>query len=144
MTPQEIRLVRASFDRLEPRTVQAAELILGHVLRAEPTMARWFEGDPAAQGRRLMQLIGVTVGLLDKPGQLGPVLRKMGERCAGLGITEAHYDTVGAALLRALAEALGESFDAETCVAWAEMHRIVGRTMIAAARAAEGERAAAG
>ena len=143
MTPQEIRLVRSSFARLEPRAVQYAELFLGHVLRADAGIAPMLKGEPAGQGQRLMQLIGVAVSLLDKPGQLNPVLRKLGARFAGHGFNQRHCDTLGAALLRALSEALGDAFDEATCDAWVEMHAIVSRTMIAAARAEEFERSVA-
>jgi hemoglobin-like flavoprotein len=143
MTPQEIRLVRSSFARLEPRAMQCAELFLGHILRADPGLSPMLKGDPAAQGQRLMQLMSVAVGLLDKPGQLDPVLRKLGARFAGRGIGQQHCDALGAALLRALYEATGDAFDADTCDAWVSMHEIVSRTMIAAARAEEFERSMA-
>ena len=143
MMPQEIRLVQSSFDRLEPRAVQVAEMFFGHLFSADPSMSTMFGGDLDAQGRRLMQLIGVAVNLLDKPGQLKPVLQKLGVRLARHGVREVHCDTAGAALLRTLAEALGDAFDTETCAAWSEAHGIVSRGLIAAGQPVAAERAIA-
>jgi len=58
MTPQEIRLVRSSYDRLEPRAVQVAENYLDHLLRAEPSMAPMFKAP-----RLAITLVGVVVTL---------------------------------------------------------------------------------
>ena len=62
-------------------------------------------------------MIGVAASLLDQPGKLMPVLRRLGERHAGYGVMSGHYDTVGAGLQRTLADALGEAVDEATCKA---------------------------
>jgi hemoglobin-like flavoprotein len=137
MTPQQIHLVRHSFALVAPIAPQAAALFYRHLFTADPAIAPLFKGNMADQGQRLMQMIGSAVALLDQPGQLLPVLRRLGARHAGYGVQPDHYDTVGAALLRTLAEGLGDAFDAPTCEAWIEMYEIVSRTMQAAAAAAE-------
>jgi hemoglobin-like flavoprotein len=137
MTPRQIQLVRRSFALVAPIAPQAAALFYRHLFTADPAIAPMFKGNMGDQGQRLMQMIGSAVALLDQPGQLMPVLRRLGARHAGYGVQPAHYDTVGAALLRTLAEGLGEAFDEETCEAWIEMYEIVSRTMQAAAAAQE-------
>ena len=89
------------------------------------------------QGVLLMQMIGAAVGLLDKPHVLVPVLRQLGARHGGYGVMPAHYDAVGAALLKTLAQGLGDAFDAPTRDAWIAMYTIVATTMIAAADGAD-------
>ena len=82
-------------------------------------------------------MIGVAASLLDQPGKLMPVLRRLGERHAGYGVKPGHYDTLGAALQRTLADALGEAFDEATCEGWCDMYGIVSRTMLQIAAAHE-------
>lgn len=140
MTPQQIQLVRNSFALVAPIATQAAGMFYGHLFRADPAIARMFKGnDMTDQGQRLMQMIGSAVTLLDQPEKLMPVLSRLGARHAGYGVQPQHYDSVGAALLRTLAEGLGEAFDEDTCDAWCEMYGIVSRTMLAAAAVAERE-----
>ena len=136
MTPQQIHLVRASFALVAPVADQAAANFYSNLFKADPAIAAMFKGDMAVQGQRLMQMIGGAVGLLDRPEQLIPTLEHLGARHAGYGVQPAHYDTVGAALLRTLADALGAAFDEATRNAWCEMYGIVSRTMLSAATAA--------
>lgn len=137
MTPQQIQLVRSSFALVAPVAPQAAEMFYRHLFTADPAIGHMFKGNMAEQGQRLMQMIGSAVALLDQPAKLMPVLCRLGARHAGYGVQPQHYDTVGAALLRTLAQSLGEAFDEDTCDAWCEMLGIVSRTMLAAAAVAE-------
>ena len=144
MTPQQIHLVRSSFALVAPIAPQAADMFYGHLFAADPAVAQLFKGcNMAEQGQRLMQMIGSAVALLDQPAKLMPVLCRLGARHAGYGVQPQHYDTVGAALLRTLAQGLGEAFDEDTCDAWCEMYGIVSRTMMAAAAVAERDTLAA-
>ncbi len=137
MTPDQIRLVRASFDLVAPIADDAAALFYRHLFARDPALAPLFRGDMAEQGRRLMQMIGAAVRLLDQPGTLVPVLEQLGARHAGYGVRESHYATVGAALLQTLEDGLGAAFDAATREAWTAMYALASGTMIAAARRAE-------
>ena len=143
MTPRQIQLVRTSFATLAPMAPQAAALFYANLFKADPTLAPLFKGDMAQQGQRLMQMIGSAVALLDQPAALMPVLNRLGARHVGYGVQPAHYETVGTALLRTLAEGLGDAFDEETCDAWCEVYGIVSSTMMAAAAVGEREPIAA-
>ncbi|MEP7099950.1 MAG: globin family protein [Burkholderiales bacterium] len=134
MNRQQIDLVRNSFALVQPIATQAAALFYGHLFEADPSLRRLFRGDMAEQGERLMTMIGAAVGLLDRPDALVPVLRKLGARHGGYGVVDAHYATVGAALLLTLEQGLGDAFAPETRAAWTEMYGLVSRTMIEAAR----------
>jgi hemoglobin-like flavoprotein len=135
MTPHQIDLVRRSFALVAPVAPQAAAAFYDNLFKADPRIAALFKGNMGEQGARLMQMIGGAVSLLDQHEKLMPVLERLGERHAGYGVQAGHYDTVGAALLRTLADALGEAFDEDTCEAWCDMYGIVSRTMQAAADA---------
>lgn len=133
MNPNQISLVRDSFTLVEPIAPQAAALFYSHLFAADPLLRPMFRGDMQVQGQRLMQMIAAAVTLLDHPGQLQAALHKLGQRHAGYGVRDEHYGTVGAALLRTLADGLGERFTPEVREAWVAMYTLVSRTMMDAA-----------
>ena len=137
MTPQQIALVRTSFAQLVPIADSAASLFYAHLFHRDPSLRALFRGDMAAQGERLMTMIGAAVGLLERPQALLPVLRSLGARHAGYGVEDAHYATVGGALLLTLEQGLADAFTPEVREAWTVMYGIVSRTMMEAAAAAE-------
>lgn len=136
MTPEQISLVRRSFARVVPVARSTATLFYANLFEAQPALRALFKGDMDDQGAKLLQMIGAAVGLLDKPQTLLPVLRQLGARHGGYGVQPAHYDAVGAALLKTLAQGLGPHFDAATREAWTTMYTLVATTMIDAAEQA--------
>jgi hemoglobin-like flavoprotein len=137
MTPHQIQLVRTSFAQVEPIAAQAATIFYNNLFAADPSLRTLFRGDLAAQGERLMTMIGAAVGLLERPQALLPVLRSLGSRHAGYGVKDEHNATVGGALLLTLEQGLGDAFTAEVREAWTVMYGIVSRTMMEAGALAE-------
>ena len=134
MNPHQIDLVRSSFALVQPIASQAAALFYDNLFEADPALRPLFKGSMTDQGQRLMGMIGSALGLLDRPAALLPVLRTLGARHAAYGVKEQHYDTVGAALLKTLAQGLGAAFTGETRDAWAELYGVIGGTMLQGAR----------
>lgn len=118
MTPSQVALVRSSFSQLAPIAPQAAALFYGNLFEADPSLRKLFKGDMAHQGERLMTMIGGAVRMLDQPAALLPVLRSLGARHGGYGVVPAHYDTVGAALLKTLEQGLEDAWTPEVAAAW--------------------------
>jgi hemoglobin-like flavoprotein len=92
-----------------------------------------FKGDIAEQGKKLMQALALAVKSLDRPEALMPVLQDLGRRHVKYGVTDAHYDTVGAALIWTLEKGLGERFTADVREAWVAVYQAVATTMKVAA-----------
>ena len=134
MNRQQIDLVRTSFALVQPIAAQAAAIFYDKLFAADPSLRALFRGDMAHQGERLMTMIGSAVGLLDRPDTLLPVLRQLGARHGGYGVVDAHYASVGTALLQTLERGLGAAFTPEVRDAWVETYGLISRTMIEAAR----------
>ncbi len=113
MQAHQVRLVRDSFALVQPIAPQAAALFYNHLFEADPSLRALFRGDMAQQGARLMTMIGSAVGLLEKPEVLMPVLCNLGARHVNYGVQDAHYATVGGALLLTLEQGLGAAFTPE-------------------------------
>jgi hemoglobin-like flavoprotein len=130
MTPHQIHLIRSSFAPLKPLAPTVAEAFYAQLFARDPALRTLFRGSAMVeQGARLMQMIGAAIDLLDRPASLDPVLLKLGQRHAGYGVVDAHYASVGAALLDTLAAGLGDGFTAEVREAWTVMYGHVAQTM---------------
>lgn len=130
MNPRQIDLIRTSFEPLKPLAGAVAEAFYAQLFARDPALRALFHGgDMAEQGARLMQMLGAAIELLDRPASLNPVLLKLGQRHAGYGVVEAHYASVGAALLDTLSAGLGEGFTPEVREAWTAMYGHVAQTM---------------
>ena len=129
MTPNQIDLVRSSFARVAPAATQVATLFYGQLFERDPQLRRLFRGDMTEQGGKLMQVLAAAVAGLDRLGELAPVLRDLGRRHAGYGVTDAHYDTVARALLWTLERGLGADFTPEVREAWRVAYAALAQTM---------------
>jgi hemoglobin-like flavoprotein len=125
----QVALVRNSHALVPPIAAPAAALFYQHLFDAEPGLRELFRGDMAQQGERLMAMIGGAVGLLDRTEALGLLLRQLGTRHVGYGVQGAHYASVGAALLKTLAQGLGPAFTPEVREAWVAFYGWVSQTM---------------
>jgi len=134
MSPEQIHLVRQSFARVAPIAAQAGALFYDKLFKRDPAISGLFSSsDMAVQARKLLEMIGNAVRLLDHPERLDPVLRALGQRHVQYGVRDVHYATVGAALLETLSDALGPDFTPATREAWTALYMHVGRTMQAGA-----------
>jgi hemoglobin-like flavoprotein len=134
MNVTQAALVQASFTKVQPIAVVAAELFYGRLFELDPNLKPLFRGDMTEQGHKLMTMLGVAVANLTKPEIVMPALVKLGQNHASYGVTEAHYETVGNALLWTLEKGLGDEFTNEVKEAWVAVYTVVADTMKAAAR----------
>src|SRR3569623_1046205 len=136
MTPENIALVKTSWQQVLPIQKAAAELFYGRLFERDPALRPLFRGDMAEQGRKLMTLINTVVMSLDRLGPMLGAIEDLGRRHVAYGVTEAHYDTVGGALIWTLGKGLGEQFTSAVQAAWAEAYDTLASAMKQAATAA--------
>ena len=137
MTPEQIALVQASFAQVVPIADTAAALFYRRLFELDPALRLLFPSDLTEQGRKLMTMLRVVVTGLSRLETIRPAVEALGRRHVAYGVTEAHYATVGAALLWTLAQGLGEAFTAETAAAWGAAYTLLAETMQAAATVEE-------
>lgn len=136
LTLAQKTLVQESFAIITPIADDAAALFYCRLFDLDPSLERMFRGDMAEQRKKLMQMLTAAVKGLDRLEQLVPVVQELGRRHAGYGVADAHYDTVGAALLWTLEKGLGAAFTPETREAWETVYGLLATTMQQAAREA--------
>ena len=135
LTVTQKNLVQESFKTIVPIADDAAQLFYQRLFELDPSLRHMFRGDMKEQRKKLMQMITAAVKGLDRLEQLVPVVEDLGRRHQGYGVTDAHYDTVGAALLWTLEMGLGSAFTPEVKEAWATVYGILASTMKNAAHA---------
>src|SRR5512147_1064775 len=129
MTPEQIMLVKSSWAKVVPIAQTAARLFYGKLFDLDPALRPLFKGDMEEQGRKLMRMVGTAVNGLDRLDQIVPAVRDLGIRHAGYGVTDAHYDTVGAALLWTLEKGVGPASTSEMKAAWATVYAVLATVM---------------
>lgn len=133
MTPEKITLVRNSWQQVLPISDSAAKLFYGRLFELDPTLRSMFKGDMVEQGRKLMTIINTAVNSLNDLGPILGAVQDMGRRHVAYGVTEAHYDTVGSALIWTLNKGLGEQFTPAIEAAWVETYTTLASAMKQAA-----------
>jgi len=139
MKPKTIQLVQDSWQQVLPIAPRAAELFYKNLFAADPSLQRLFKGDIEQQGKKLMQMIGAAVGKLNELDTLVPILKGLGKRHAGYGVKDAHYATVGAALLLTLSQGLGNALTPAVKAAWTEVYGVMAQVMQGAANSQESQ-----
>ena len=132
MTPAEKEIVQRTFAKLVPIADQAAALFYGRLFEMDPSLRPLFKTDLRVQGQKLMTMIAFCVKGLDALDDLVPAVQGLGRRHAGYGVTDAHYETVGGALLWTLDKGLGAEFTPEVKAAWTSVYTLLASTMKAA------------
>lgn len=143
MTPDQIALVRTSFADVQPMAAIAARNFYARLFELDPALRPLFSSDMAEQGRKLMSMLGLAVGLLEDLPKLDAALQRLGQRHAGYGVRQSHYDTVGQALLDTLQALLGPTFTPPVKAAWAALYGHAAQTMHDATAALPAEPATA-
>ena len=137
MTPTQKQLIQETWQQIAPIADAAATVFYNRLFEIDPSLKPLFaKTDMDRQGQKLMQAINHVVAGLRAPEALMPVLQDLGRRHAGYGVTEGHYDTVGAALLWTLEKGLGDSWSDDASEAWAAAYALIAEVMIEAAREA--------
>lgn len=130
MTAEQIRLVGTSFPAIAELSEPIAALFYGRLFEMAPEVRPLFKQDIAIQGRKLMDMLTVLVGNLDRFEELTPMLEAMGQRHAGYGVQTAHYAVLQGALLWAIGAAIEDEFSHELKAAWRALIEDVSAAMM--------------
>jgi hemoglobin-like flavoprotein len=133
MTPEQVKLVQASFAKVAPIADTAANLFYDRLFAIAPELRTLFPADLTEQKKKLMQMLGTAVTNLHQVEKILPAVQALGKRHAGYGVTAAHYAPVGAALLWTLEQGLGAEFTAPVKEAWTVTYTTVSGAMQSAA-----------
>jgi hemoglobin-like flavoprotein len=133
MTPDQVSLVQTSFRKVAPISDAAADIFYDRLFEIAPEVRPLFPDDMSDQKKKLMHTLGFAVNNLHQVEQVVGPVRDLGRRHKGYGVTDAHYDKVGEALIFTLEKGLGDDFTPDVRDAWIETYGLVASTMKTAA-----------
>jgi hemoglobin-like flavoprotein len=128
MTPDQVTLVQQTFAKVAPIADKAADLFYDRLFAIAPEVRSLFPSDLTEQ-KKLMQMIATAVTNLHQVEKIIPAVEELGRRHAGYGVTQKHYEPVGAALLWTLEQGLGPDFTPPVKAAWTETYMTVAGVM---------------
>jgi hemoglobin-like flavoprotein len=134
MTPEQVELIRKSFDALWPVRRKLADLFYNRFFELAPDARALFPQDIARQQLKLMDMIAAIVGALDKRDIFQSIISYSGRQHAQFGVKRAHFVAFGDALISALEQQFGAAFTPELKQAWSALYDAVQNEMIRAAR----------
>jgi hemoglobin-like flavoprotein len=130
MTPDQIKLVQASFSKVTPIADQAAVMFYDRLFEIAPQVKALFPADMAEQRRKLMSTLAIVVsGLSDLPSIL-PAASSLATRHVAYGARPEHYPVVGSALLWTLEQGLGKEWTPDVADAWTAAYGTLSSFMI--------------
>jgi hemoglobin-like flavoprotein len=139
MSPDDKALLKTTWAMVAPIADIAAGLFYERLFTLDPSLRPMFEStDMKEQRRKLMQALAAVINSVDNLQALVPTLEHLGRNHARYGVTDRHYDTVGAALLWTLEQGLKDAWTPAAQSAWTAAYTTVATVMRnAASRASE-------
>ena len=134
MTPEQIDLVRKSFDGLWPFRRKLAELFYGRFFELAPDTRRLFPNDMERQQLKLMDTIAAIVGTLDQREIFQSIISHTGRKHAEFGVQRSHFVAFGDALIWGLQRQFGPEFTPEMQQAWIVLYDAIQAEMMRAAK----------
>ncbi len=134
MTPDQKTLVQSTWHQVVPIADTASAQFYDRLFEIDPTLRTLFaDVDLESQRRKLIATLTRVVVALDEIEELVPEIEALGRRHAGYGVTDAHYQTVGEALLWTLETGLGDAWTRDVETAWTAAYGFVADVMRGAA-----------
>ncbi|MFL6822533.1 MAG: globin domain-containing protein [Xanthobacteraceae bacterium] len=134
MTPEQIDLVRKSFDALWPFRRKLAEQFYGRFFELAPDTRRLFPDDMERQQLKLMDTIAAIVATLDQGEIFQSIISHTGRKHADFGVQTSHFIAFGEALIWGLQRQFGPAFTPEMQQAWIVLYDAIQAEMIRAAK----------
>ena len=141
MTPEQTRLLAASFTKLEGRLYELGGEVYAKLFELMPESRHLFKGDMEEQKVKLARVFAEFVRVKARSQHFLPVTKKGGEAVIpgvgalgtrhekDYGIACKHYDAMRVALLYAIAKLLGKEYNDEIGRAWSETFDMLAEAM---------------
>lgn len=134
MTEEQVALVKRTwkiFRDIDP--VLVGDVFYSKLFVEYPSLKHFFKTSREIQSAKLVDMLSMIVGRLDRLDELTEDIKQLALRHVGYGVRASHYKSVGIALLWTLQQGLGVDWNDEVQAAWEACYKILSDTMINAA-----------
>jgi hemoglobin-like flavoprotein len=132
MTPEQVDLIRKSFDAMWPMRRDIADLCYSRFFELAPDARDLFPSDMERQRIKLMDMIAELVGSLDRRALFQSLVTHSGRQHARFGVQPSQYAAMGEALMWSLECKFGASFTPELRESWRALYATVQVEMLRA------------
>lgn len=133
MTPEQVKLIRTSFDSMWPVRDDIAKLCYGRFFELAPEAKALFKCDMERQRAKLMDMLAALVGSLDQQAIFQSIVTNSGRHHARFGVRPSQYDALGEALMWSFERKLGTSLTPDMLASWRVLYARVQTEMQKAA-----------
>ncbi len=139
MTPDQVRLLVDSFEKVKPISDEVAKRFYENLFRRAPEFESKFQDvNMATQGQMVLQAVGLAIHSLDRFNDVRPVLEGLGYRHVNYGVHSEHFAVAGSALVETLKQTFGDDFTPNLERAWRDvLTTVIGVIVEGADRVAE-------
>lgn len=142
MTPSQLRLLQASFVKIEPVAADVSAKFYARLFENVPETHDLFPQDMTVQHAKFMRVISELVNLhlrslislpVTSQGNSEaamPGIRELGRRHKDFGVKPEHFAPMRQALMETLAETLGEDFSPAVREAWEAAYDVLAKVML--------------
>nr|WP_295923042.1 globin domain-containing protein [uncultured Dyadobacter sp.] len=132
MTDRKILIIKTTWSYAIAQPEMIGELFYQELFERDPGLRSMFSEDMEQQVRKLTDMITYMVSRLQAMPEIQIDIDALAVRHAGYGVRDAHYATVGKALLAVLEQRLEDQWDEETRETWTELYDMWAASMIKA------------
>ncbi|WP_332748714.1 NO-inducible flavohemoprotein [Hydrogenophaga sp.] len=132
-SPQTIALIKATVPLLKQKGEDITRHFYALMFRDHPEVKAFFNEAHQAEGTQARALAGAVLAYathIDQLDAIAPALPGIVQKHAALGVLPEHYPIVGACLLKAIREVLGEVASDDIIAAWAEAYGTLAQLLI--------------
>jgi len=134
MTPEQIDLVRKSFDALWPFRRKLADQFYDRFFELAPDAQRLFPNNMERQQLKLMDTIAAIVGTLDQRELFQSIISHTARKHTDFGVKPSHLIAFGEALIWSLQRQFGPAFTPEMQQAWLVLYDAIQAEMMHTAK----------
>lgn len=125
MTPTQIALVQASWQKVDEKNHEVAQMFYQRLFELAPELRQFYQTDLQEYGARLMRNLGMAVTSLRQMDSVLPMLQDFAAQRVERGIKDGYETVVRNAMLWALEQRLAESFTQDVRTAWNETYSLL-------------------
>lgn len=133
MTPEQVDLIRTSFDAMWPIRRDLADLCYNRFVELAPDARSLFGGDAEKQRMKMLDMIIALVASLDERPMFQSLITLSGHKHARLGVQPSHFVAMGEALMWSFERRFGAFFTPELRDSWRTLYATAQNEMLRAA-----------
>jgi len=135
---EKVKMCKETWKKPETNADQFADIFYTQLFVIDPSAKPLFKSaNMKKQGRKLVKMISLALANIADPEKVESVVRALAVRHVSYGVKEAHFPSVGQALIYALEKENAKEWTPEAKQSWIWLYGSISKTMVAALKEAQ-------